>query len=223
MTTRFPGFPSPHRQMGSYRWQPPLICGQTRGQATPLMAGFTSRPIRGLPGPRPARPATTGLPSPCRRMASNWRQWRRHQLDRYINRWWNDLGDEPDNKQCDRVWSYYLISGWLDSAAIGVAPQDEVYTSTNSGLTWARQLIDMLSIVSSADGKWLAAGNNMRLIYTSTNSGVNWNQVGTLGNHANAGSFLAASASGSNLLASLCLPESRSFYLYKFGIHLGIK
>ena len=60
-----------------------------------------------------------------------------------------------------------------------------IYTSTDSGITWTKQMNagsrNWTSVASSADGTKLAAGVSNGYIYTSTDSGVTWIERTTSG------------------------------------------
>jgi len=75
----------------------------------------------------------------------------------------------------DRQWRY-LTSSADGTKLAAVVNGGQIYTSTDSGLTWtARQTVqNWACITSSADGTKLAAVPSIGNIHTSTDSGVTW-------------------------------------------------
>ncbi|MDE3066368.1 MAG: hypothetical protein KGJ60_02340 [Verrucomicrobiota bacterium] len=78
--------------------------------------------------------------------------------------------------------SWYSIASSSDGAKLAaVAYNGDIYTSTNSGVDWAKQInapsLNWYSIASSSDGTHLVAaagGLSPGPIYTSTDSGATW-------------------------------------------------
>ena len=62
------------------------------------------------------------------------------------------------------------------SKLVAAAQNEQLYTSTDSGLSWVprESARDWRSVASSADGSKLVAAENGGQLYTSTDSGVNW-------------------------------------------------
>ena len=88
-------------------------------------------------------------------------------------------------------------------AAVG--PNDQIYTSTDAGVTWTARESNRswFSIASSADGTMLAAVVYGGQIYTSTNSGVTWTARETNRDW----SSIASSADGTMLTAGVQLGQ----------------
>lgn len=123
----------------------------------------------------------------------------------------NDLGShyECTNNHNNFIARASTSQNWwgITSSADGsklaavVATSGQIYTSTDSGLTWtAREsLRDWRGIASSADGVKLAAVAQGGQIYTSTDSGVTWVPRESV----RAWTSVASSADGSKLVATV--------------------
>lgn len=73
-----------------------------------------------------------------------------------------------------------IASSW-DGAKLAAATDREIYTSTDSGVTWTQRMswqiyynAPFVSITSSSDGTKLAAATGYGWLFTSTDSGATW-------------------------------------------------
>ena len=75
----------------------------------------------------------------------------------------------------DSARNWRSVASSADGAKL-VAAADQIYTSTDSGVTWTPRDVarSWWSVASSADGVKLVAVEITGLIYTSTDSGVTW-------------------------------------------------
>jgi hypothetical protein len=110
----------------------------------------------------------------------------------------------------------YFVASSADGSKLAAAMSYQIYTSTNSGTSWATNNVPSSvfwrAIASSADGSKLAVVAPGVGIYTSTNSGGVWTQ--TLA-PANTWQSIASSADGCVLVAAAVnLAEETNGWIY---------
>jgi photosystem II stability/assembly factor-like uncharacterized protein len=104
---------------------------------------------------------------------------------------------QPSNWTGSKSWTS-VTSSADGSKLVAVAQSDQIYTSTDSGVTWTQRENgrQWQSVASSADGSKLVAGARFGQIYTSTDSGATW----TPRESNRQWSSVASSADGSKLV-----------------------
>lgn len=89
---------------------------------------------------------------------------------------WSDIGDTVNTQQTWESTASSADGTKLIAAAYG----DFLYTSTDSGATWTKQLSAgdryWQAVASSADGSKLTAADSGGFIYTSINGGLDWTE-----------------------------------------------
>ena len=97
---------------------------------------------------------------------------------------------------------------------VAVVDNGQIYTSTDSGVTWTAQNSgspSLRSVASSADGTKLIAAVYVGQIYTSTDSGVTW----TARDSSRQWVSVASSVDGTKLVAGGCWRSN--LHLHRFG------
>ena len=87
------------------------------------------------------------------------------------------VGDTWTLRGAARAGSWRGVASSTDGKRLVVVAFDDIYTSTDSGLTWTRRntgIEDWFYVASSADGTKLVAAQRPGLIYVSVNSGETW-------------------------------------------------
>jgi len=109
------------------------------------------------------------------------------------------LGTFWTQRASSRAWSS-IASSSDGTKLVAAASNDQLYTSTDSGVTWSSRdsIRNWSSVASSADGtKLIAAARNDQL-YTSTDSGVTWTPRDSIRDWIS----VASSADGTKLIAA---------------------
>ena len=118
-------------------------------------------------------------------------------LPTYRDYSWEQINSNPN---------IYTITSSADGTRLAaVAYNSYIYTSTDSGATWATSTYKISnyqsSIVSSSDGTRLAAAGSYNYIYTSTSSGATWATSTEAGSRI--WSSITSSSDGTKLAASV--------------------
>lgn len=117
--------------------------------------------------------------------------------------------------------SWQALVSSADGAKLAAFSFAQVYTSTNSGVSWVSNSLPRnsycMSAACSSDGSMVIAGMNCGGVYTSTNSGASW-----ISNNVPFGNWAAvATSANGNKLVALCWGNPTSYFLIYTSTNSG--